>query len=162
VHPTTYPRTYVFASDHAGVDMKNQCVAWFESRGSVLDLGTYDAALSVNYPEYALRLVDYLAMHPDSEGVLVCGSGIGMSIAANRFPHIRAALCRSVEDAVWARKHNHANVLVLGARAEATCTDLIPILTAWVQTPFEGGRHDLRVDQLSSLLRPSSMQTSPS
>ena len=136
------------ASDHAGVEMKKALIAALKSQGiQTLDLGTNNEE-SVDYPDFANAVSQALAWGQASRGVLICGSGIGISIAANRHRHIRAALCVNGLMARMARQHNDANVLVLGAR-------LIGIdvakdcLTAFLNTKFEGGRHSRRVDKMS-------------
>lgn len=132
------------ACDHAGLELKEHLqkaiteLPWN-------DLGTYSKE-SVDYPDYAAKLCP-LIEGPGSLGVLICGSGQGMAIRANRFPHIRAALCWSNEVARLARAHNDANVLCLAGRL----TDLKSaeeILMTFLSTPFEGGRHQQRVEKL--------------
>ncbi len=135
------------ASDHAGFPLKNHLVAWLRARGhEVLDLGTHSAE-SADYPDFAHELARRIAAGEFERGLLVCGTGIGISIAANRHPGVRAARCLSEYDARMARAHNDANVLALGGRvtgaglAEA-------ILEAFLATPFEGGRHARRVQKI--------------
>lgn len=137
-------------SDHAGRRLRLQVQAWLEARGvEVVDCGVH-ADESVDYPCYAAPVADRVQSGEVSWGVLVCGSGMGMSIAANRYMGIRAALCREEHSARMARMHNDANILVLGERftgeslAEA-------ILDTWIATPFEGGRHARRVALIDSL-----------
>lgn len=138
------------ASDHAGFALKSFLKQNMETLGfKVEDLGP-DSDNSVDYPDFALKLATHMNTHKGTRGVLICGSGIGMSIAANRFPFIRAALARSVDDAVLCRQHNDANVLVLGARFTENAKAL-DILKAFLDTDFSGGRHIARVQKLSSL-----------
>ena len=135
------------AADHAGFELKNLLKTAIEEHGlEVLDLGTHDGA-SVDYPDMAGALAAALAEGRAGRGVLVCGTGIGISIAANRHRHLRAALCHDVTTAMLARQHNDANVLVLGARVvgAGVATDS---LAAFLGTPFLGGRHQRRVDKL--------------
>lgn len=135
------------AADHAGFELKNLLKTAIEEHGlEVLDLGTHDGA-SVDYPDMAGALAAALAEGRAGRGVLVCGTGIGISIAANRHRHLRAALCHDVPTATLARQHNDANVLVLGARVvgAGVATDS---LAAFLGTPFLGGRHQRRVDKL--------------
>lgn len=138
----------VFGSDHAGFSLKNTLVNYAKLNccPRVEDVGATNSD-SVDYPDFASKLAKFIKANPECFGVLICGSGIGISIAANRFPHIRAALCRTVEDAQLARAHNDANVLVLGARVtdEETAKQ---ILNVFVNTNFDGGRHQNRVDKL--------------
>jgi len=136
------------ASDHAGVGLKSVAASLLRELGfDVLDLGT-NGPESVDYPDYADKMAAALKTGDAARGVLICGTGIGMSIAVNRHRHIRAARCADVTDARLAREHNDTNVLVLGARTigEETARDCIRTFLA---TPFEGGRHQRRVDKMS-------------
>lgn len=136
------------AADHAGYELKTRLIgALAESGAEALDLGTHDGA-SVDYPDMAAALAAALGDGRAERGVLICGTGIGISIAANRYRHLRAALCHDVTTARLARQHNDANVLVLGARTIGTevATDCLAIFLA---TAFEGGRHRRRVDKLA-------------
>jgi len=135
------------ASDHAGVELKHLLTQHVAARGcEVIDLGPQDAA-SVDYPDYAHKLADWMKDKPDASGILICGSGIGMSIAANRHAHIRAALVCTPEQAALSRQHNNANVLCIGARqiTESTAREIINI---FLTTEFEGGRHEVRVNKI--------------
>lgn len=144
------PETIAIASDHAGVELKATLKAQLETLGFVpLDLGT-DSTASVDYPDYAHALADVIKAGKVTRGILICGSGIGISIAANRHPHIRAALCYTPTSAQLARQHNDANVLVLGARA-VTPEIAKECLSLFLSTPFEGGRHQLRVEKLNTM-----------
>jgi len=135
------------ASDHAGFDLKGLVKAELEAMGlRVLDLGT-DGPDSVDYPDFADALAAALRDGRAGRGVLVCGTGIGISIAANRHRHIRAALCHDAAGARLARAHNDANVLVLGARLIGTEVAKDCVRT-FFGTPFEGGRHERRVAKL--------------
>ncbi|WP_114393720.1 ribose 5-phosphate isomerase B [Oleisolibacter albus] len=140
--------TIAIASDHAGVEMKAALRALLEGQGrTVLDLGT-DGAASVDYPDFADAVAAALADGRATLGVLICGTGIGISIAANRHRHVRAALCHSSTDARLSRQHNNANVLVLGARTTGieVAKDCV---AAFFATDFEGGRHAARVAKFS-------------
>ncbi|MBP1611697.1 MAG: rpiB [Acidobacteria bacterium] len=135
------------ASDHAGFPLKNHLVAWLSARGhEVIDLGTHSAE-STDYPDFAHEVARRIASGEVERGLLVCGTGIGMSIAANRHAGVRAARCLTEYDARMARAHNDANVLALGERvtgaglAEA-------ILETFLATAFEGGRHARRVQKI--------------
>jgi ribose 5-phosphate isomerase B len=139
--------TIVLASDHAGVELKRQLRAVVEERGfEVLDLGSHDTS-SVDYPDTAEALAAALADGRAQRGLLVCGTGIGISIAANRHRHVRAALCHDVTTARLARQHNDANVLALGARIVGPGVAR-ECLEAFLDTPFEGGRHAQRVAKM--------------
>lgn len=137
------------ASDHAGFDLKEVLKKEIESLGyEVQDFGTNNTN-SVDYPDYGYKLASAVSSGNADLGVAICGSGVGISIAANRKPKVRAALCQSVEVAELSRKHNNANVLALGARivSEELAKE---ILKAFLATEFEGGRHEARVKKLGS------------
>ena len=143
-------KTIAIAADHGGVELKSQIIKSLAANGwNVLDLGT-DGSASVDYPDYAQAVAKSIIDDKAARGILVCGSGIGMSIAANRYPQIRAALVHDRLSAELCRQHNNANVLCLGARllGDATALDCV---YAFVTTEFEGGRHERRVEKLSSL-----------
>ena len=140
-------RQIFIASDHAGVRLKKVLVDFLRTKDvSIHDMGpqTEDSA---DYPDYANLVCTALQKHPDSVGILLCGSGIGMSIAANRHRHVRAALVHSEEVVRLARQHNDVNVLVLGARliSEVLALRLVDV---FLETEFEGGRHARRVAKL--------------
>mgnify|MGYP003136909516 FL=1 len=143
-------KTIAIAADHGGVELKSQIIKSLADNGwEVLDLGT-DGSTSVDYPDYAKAVAKSIIDGKAERGILVCGSGIGMSIAANRYPQIRAALVHDRLSAELCRQHNNANVLCLGARllGDATALDCV---NAFMMTEFEGGRHGRRVEKLSSL-----------
>ena len=136
------------AADHAGIDLKRRLIERLTERGlPVLDLGT-DGPESVDYPDFGLAVALALRDGRATRGVIVCGSGIGISIAANRYPWVRAALCHDRETAALARRHNDANVLALGARViEPELAEAC--LAVFLDTPFEDEeRHRRRVDKL--------------
>ncbi|NCQ67606.1 MAG: ribose 5-phosphate isomerase B [Alphaproteobacteria bacterium] len=140
--------TLYFANDHAGVELKTALMAHGLSLGyDVIDLGT-NTKDSVDYPDYAKSVALKLKQDVDGIGILICGTGIGMSISANRHPWIRAALCsKNLKITKLARAHNHANVLCLGARF----IDVAPAkktLETFLTTPFEDGRHEKRVRKM--------------
>jgi ribose 5-phosphate isomerase B len=138
------------ASDHAGLTLKAALVQHLRGRGhDVSDLGPFDAA-SVDYPAYAAPLSEQVAAGAFERGLLVCGSGVGMSIAANKVAGVRAVLASDEWTARMARAHNDANVLCLGERKTGTGLALA-VADAFVDAPFEGGRHQRRVDQLAAL-----------
>lgn len=143
-------KTIAIASDHAGFELKAKIAAELADLGyKVKDFGT-DSTDSVDYPDYAAKVAEYMSEGKAAFGVLICGSGIGMSIAANRYPLIRAAVVRDIEDAVLARQHNNANVLALGAR-KMDAPLAMEILKVFLTTPFMEGRHLIRVAKLSEL-----------
>jgi ribose 5-phosphate isomerase B len=139
----------VVAADHAGFELKEKIRAYLQSRKfDVKDYGTF-STVAANWAMFGARAAAAVAADPDhTVGILVCGSGIGMSIVANKFRHVRAALCRDENDALTARRHNNANVLALGSRV----TDdekALRIVDVFLNTDFEGGRHQARLDYLS-------------
>ena len=135
------------ASDHAGFELKEKLKATLAALGyDVEDLGT-NSAVSTDYPDYAHPLANAIASGAAKRGVLLCGTGLGMSYAANRHPHVRAAVAWLPEIAELARKHNDANVLVVPARFVSE-QDSEDILKKFLDTPFEGGRHQPRVNKI--------------
>jgi ribose 5-phosphate isomerase B len=151
--PHTPAETVVIGCDHAAVALKDHLRAALAARGlAVHDVGTHDTA-SVDYPDIAAALCAAIPVTA-TRGVLLCGSGIGMAMAANRQPHIRAALCHDHLSAQMSRQHNDANVLVLGARliGDATAKDCLDI---FLDTPFEGGRHSRRLAKFSPCGNPT-------
>jgi ribose 5-phosphate isomerase B len=135
------------ASDHAGFEMKAKISEALSALGfEVQDLGP-SSAESADYPDYGHPLADEVSRGEVKRGVLMCGTGLGMSYVANRHPHVRAAVAWNAEIAALARKHNDANVLVLPARFISQ-EDGVAILKAWLDTPFEGGRHERRVEKI--------------
>ena len=136
------------AADHAGVGLKQELAELLTGKGfEVLDLGTHGSD-SVDYPDFAEKMAEAIRDGRASRGVLVCGSGIGIGIAANRFPGIRAATCTAATRARLSRAHNDANVISLGARIVGFETARDCVLT-FLSTPFDGGeRHQRRIDKL--------------
>ena len=138
----------IIGSDHAGFDLKERCKSHLESLEgySVKDIGVFNKD-SADYPEAAHRLARAIAEGKYSRGILICGSGVGMSVVANRYKGVRAALCHNLYAAKMSRLHNNANVLVMGGRV--TGVDLsLEIMNVFLNTEFEGGRHQRRVDQI--------------
>lgn len=134
----------VIASDHAGVELKQQIVELIRAGGrEVRDLGPADAS-SVDYPDFAHAVSSVVAAGDAEMGILICGTGIGMSLAANRHRGVRAALCHDAFTAEMARRHNDANVLCLGARVTGAGV-AEQVVELFLDTPFEGGRHQRRV-----------------
>jgi ribose 5-phosphate isomerase B len=137
------------AADHAGFELKEKLRGELEKLGyEVQDLGTHSPA-STDYADYAHPLAEEVSSGQVKRGVLLCGTGLGMSYAANRHPHVRAAVVWSPEIAELARRHNDANVLVLPARFVSE-EDGVRILKTWLDTPFEGGRHERRVEKIET------------
>ena len=135
------------ASDHAGFEMKQKLAAHLTKLGyEVEDLGT-DSPASSDYADFAHPLASEVERGEVKRGVLLCGTGLGMAYAANRHPHVRAAVVWNPEVAEMSRRHNDANVLVLPARYLSD-EDAAKILDTWLETPFEGGRHERRVQKI--------------
>ncbi len=140
----------IIGCDHAAFSLKEKLKNFLISRSiSVHDAGT-SSENSVNYPEFGIKVASCVSSKKFEKGVLLCGTGIGMSMVANRFPHVRAALCADVFSAIMSRQHNDSNILVMGARVIG---DILAeaILNAWLNTSFEGGRHQLRLDQFDNV-----------
>jgi len=138
------------ASDHAGFDLRQQLVTRARELGhEVIDLGP-ESAERVDYPDFGAKLGREVAAHPGSRGILCCGSGIGIAIAANKIPGVRAATVWDETSARLSRLHNDANVLSLGERLIGSAV-ATAILEVWLSTEFEGGRHQGRVDKLDAL-----------
>jgi len=143
---------YFIGADHAGVDFKAFVKELFEKRGhEVVDMGpqTKDR---VDYPDFAAKVCEQVIANEGSKGILICGSGIGMSMAANKFDGIRAALCHNEYSARMAREHNDANVLCLGERVSGEGM-VEAIVDAWNSNSFEGGRHEGRVNKINALAK---------
>lgn len=136
------------ASDHAGYELKNFLTQQLNKNYSVADLGT-NSTDSVDYPDFAKTLSQKVLTEKDSVGILMCGSGIGMSISANRSKGIRAALVWNEEVAKLSRQHNNSNVLVLPARFISK-EEAMKIINSWLAAGFEGGRHEKRVEKIDS------------
>ncbi len=136
-------------SDHAGFDLKEAVKGFLSETGhNVEDFGCRDTS-SVDYPDFAFAVADAVAQGRCERGILICGSGIGMSMTANKVPGIRAALCRDVSSAELSRQHNDANILCLGGRV--TGEELArEIVSAYLTAGFEGGRHARRLEKMHS------------
>jgi ribose 5-phosphate isomerase B len=140
------------ASDHAGYEEKERLKSVLRELGAeVKDFGAVSNE-SVDYPDYARRVAEEVARGHAEQGLLVCGSGAGMAIAANKVPGVRAAVAWNEESAQLARKHNDANVLAVGARLN-TPEEIEQIVRAWLATEFEGGRHAARVEKIKQIER---------
>jgi ribose 5-phosphate isomerase B len=140
------------ASDHGGFELKEQVREWLKELGAdVDDFGCYDRS-SVDYPDYAGKVAQAVADGRVERGVLICGTGIGMSIAANRVAGVRATLVHDAFTARMSRQHNDSNVLVLGGRVLGVEVAK-DIVTLWYQTAYEGDRHQRRLDKIETLCR---------
>jgi len=140
----------VLGSDHGGLEMKTAIKAALESRG--MDVGDYgtDNGDSVDYPDFAEKVAEAVSRGDVEQGILVCGTGIGMSIVANKFPGVRAALATDEFMAQMAKEHNNANILVLGGRVLSIETAL-KMVNVWLDAKYEGGRHQRRLDKIAKV-----------
>lgn len=136
------------ASDHAAFNEKQALIEKLKNKLELIDLGTHSCE-SVNYPHFAFEIVKNV-QNTDHLGILLCGSGIGVSIAANRFKGIRAALCRDEEDARLCREHNNANVLCLAGR-KTSVEQMVKMIEIFLATKFEAGRHQDRINLFDQL-----------
>ncbi len=140
-------KTVFIASDHAAFVAKEQLIALLPY--PIVNLGPFDSS-PCDYPDWAIKLVTAVLARAEHCGILLCGSGIGMSMVANRFAQIRAALCRSDEDARLAKEHNNANILCLGARVSRV-EEMVSMVTTWQNAEFAGGRHEGRIGKFNFL-----------
>jgi len=142
------------ASDHGGFELKEDIIEFLRARGEqVTDLGTFNSD-SVDYPDYGADLARRVASAEFEKGILICGTGIGMSIVANKIRGIRAALVHDVFSARMSTEHNNSNVLVIGGRVtgKGLARELV---RAWLEARFEGGRHQKRLDKIAQMERGS-------
>ncbi len=140
----------LLGSDHGGLQLKDSIAAFLRERGiDFQDCGTFDAD-SVDYPDYAEKVAGPVSRGEADSGILVCGTGIGISIAANKFPAVRAALATDPFMGQMAKEHNNANILVLGGRVSSPEKGR-EIVAAWLDATFAGGRHQARLDKITAL-----------
>ncbi len=135
------------SSDHAGYNLKKQIIKKFDKKFIFIDLGTYNSKTSVSYTDYAHKLCKKVANNNKNMGILVCGSGMGMSMAANRHKKIRAAVCYSTKNTKLSRLHNNANIITLGSRLTKK-NIAFKCIDVFINTKFEGGRHKKRVKKI--------------
>lgn len=141
---------FYIATDHAGIDLKDYTVELLKEKShEVIDLGPFSKT-RVDYPDYAVKVAEAVLADPASQGILICGSGIGMSMAANRYTGIRAALCHDAYTAMVARGHNDANILCFGERIIGKGVTE-SILDSWIASDFDGGRHSSRVEKIEAI-----------
>lgn len=140
----------IIGCDHAGLELKMELLPLFtDMQMDFVDSGV-DCAISVDYPDYGEKVSETVSSGKADRGMLICGTGIGMSIVANKYPGIRAALCNDLFTAKMSRLHNDANILVIGGRIVGK--DLAKeIVRVWFTTPFEGGRHQHRLDKIKHI-----------
>jgi ribose 5-phosphate isomerase B len=138
------------ASDHGGFSLKVDIVSFLNELGyEVKDMGPKNQN-PVDYPDYGSRIAQVVTQNTGSRGILICGTGIGMSIVVNRFPGIRGTLCSDLYTAKLCRKHNDSNILIMGGRVVGHGLAR-EIVSVWLNTPFEGGRHQKRLDKINQL-----------
>ena len=135
------------SSDHAGYNLKENIKKRFKKKYIFFDLGTDNSKISVNYPDFAHKLCKKISNDSKNIGILVCGSGMGMSMAANKHKKIRAAVCYSVKNTKLSRLHNNANIITLGSRLTKK-NIAFKCIDAFINTKFEGGRHKKRVRKI--------------
>jgi ribose 5-phosphate isomerase B len=140
----------VMGSDHAGFALKKFIKNYLTSLNfNIEDCGAFSED-SVDYPDFGIEVAEKVASGMFERGILICGTGLGMSMVANRFKNVRAALCNDLFSAIMSRRHNDANILVMGGRVIGT--ELArEIVTAWLKTPFEDGRHRKRIEKFDAI-----------
>jgi len=140
----------IIGCDHAAFQLKQKVVDFLTARGiDVKDVGTFSED-SVDYPDFGTQVAKAVSDGSYPRGILICGTGLGMSIVANRYAHVRAALCNDLFAAKLSRQHNNANLLVMGGRVIGDILAM-EIVKTWLETPFEGGRHQQRIDKFDNL-----------
>ncbi len=140
----------VIASDHAGFELKESIKECLKGDGIIIeDLGP-DNTDQVDYPDYGIKVAKSVSDDENLNGIVICGTGIGMSIVVNRFPKVRGTLCSDVYTAKLGREHNDSNVLILGGRVVGKGL-AYEIVKTWLATPFEGGRHSKRLDKIDDI-----------
>ena len=140
----------ILGSDHAAYNLKEYLKALLIQKGiEIRDIGAHSTE-AADYPDFGIQVAGAVSAGEYSRGILLCGTGLGMSMVANKFPHVRAALCNDLFSAIMSRRHNNANILVMGGRVIG---DVLAreIVTAWLETPFEGGRYQRRLDKFESM-----------
>ena len=144
------PKKLIIGSDHAAYQMKEKVKAYLAAEGyEISDVGP-SSEDSVDYPDFGIKVASSVSNHQFPRGILMCGTGLGMSMVANRFPHVRAALCGDIFSAKMSRQHNNANILVMGGRVIGDVLAL-EIVKTWLNTPFDGGRHQNRLDKFDHI-----------
>ena len=140
----------IIGCDHAAYRLKEILKSTLADQGiDVTDVGTHDEA-SMDYPETGKMVAQKVSSGEYERGILICGTGLGMSMVANKYPHVRAALCNDLFSAAMSRRHNNANILVMGGRVIGDILAL-EILKTWLETEFEGGRHQRRLDMFDTI-----------
>ena len=140
----------VIGSDHAAYALKEKVKAFLVEKSiGIEDVGCYSED-SVDYPDVGIKVASMVSTGKYGQGILMCGTGIGMCMVANKFPHVRAALCADIFSAIMSRRHNNSNILVLGGRVIGDILAL-EIVNVWLETPFDGGRHQRRLEKLDRI-----------
>ena len=142
----------VLAADHAGFTLKERIKEFLSKSPGIMveDYGTYGNE-RVDYPDYGSKAAEAVQNGLFERGILICRTGIGMSIVANKFKNVRAALCHDKETILMSRKHNNANILVLGAYMFENSLEIFDLVTSWLNTEFEGGRHQDRLNKIKAI-----------
>ena len=141
---------FVIASDHGGLELKEAISSYLKDAGvDIVDLGTMNDD-SVDYPDFGIKVARAVSVGEADKGILICGTGIGMSIVANKFPGIRAALITDEFTAQMSKEHNNANIVVMGGRI-LTSEQARKMVQVWLESEYEGGRHQRRLDKIASL-----------
>ena len=144
------PKRIIIGCDHAAYGLKETIKSALADQGiDVTDVGTHSET-SMDYPETGKIVAEKVSSGEFERGILICGTGLGMSMVANKYPHVRAALCNDLFSAAMSRRHNDANILVMGGRVIGDVLAL-EILRTWLETPFEAGRHQRRLDMFDSI-----------
>ncbi|MBW2568285.1 MAG: ribose 5-phosphate isomerase B [Deltaproteobacteria bacterium] len=140
----------VIGSDHAAYQLKEKIKTYLKKKTvNVNDVGTYSED-SVDYVDFGIKVSTLVSTGKYKRGILLCGTGLGMSMVANKFPHVRAGLCNGLFSAIMSRRHNDSNILVMGGRVIGEEL-AIEIVRVWLKTPFEGGRHQLRINKFDRI-----------
>ncbi len=140
----------IIGSDHAAYPLKEKVKKYIIEKGiDVKDIGAFSED-SVDYTDYGIKVASSVSTGEFERGILLCGTGLGMSMVANRFNHVRAALCNDLFSAIMSRQHNNSNILVMGGRLIGDGL-AFEIVTAWLETPFEGGRHQSRIEKFDTI-----------
>jgi len=138
------------ASDHGGFDLKESVMGTLRDKGFEIDDLGPSSAESVDYPDYGIKLAQAIVEQKVERGIVICGTGVGMSIVVNRFPGIRGTLCSDIYTAKMCREHNDSNILIMGGRVidKELALEIVGI---WLKTKFEGGRHQRRLDKINEI-----------
>ena len=140
----------IIGSDHAAYDLKEKIKAFLVQRGiDVEDVGPQGEE-PVDYPDFGIKVASMVSAGKFERGILLCGTGIGMSMVANKFPYVRAALCTDLFSSIMSRRHNNSNILVMGGRVVGDVLAM-EIVKAWLETPYDGGRHQRRLDKFDRI-----------